>query len=33
MDSTAAQHELGVQPTPWLEVLADVIAHYRARSA
>jgi nucleoside-diphosphate-sugar epimerase len=32
MDSTAAQREFGLQPTPWPEVLADVVEFYRARS-
>jgi hypothetical protein len=33
MDSSAAQRELGVGPTPWDEVLADVVRFYRAAAA
>lgn len=32
MDSSAAQRELGLSPTPWDQVLADVVQHYRGRA-
>lgn len=32
MDSSAAQRELGLAPTPWETMLADVVQHYRAQA-
>ncbi|MFD9128927.1 NAD-dependent epimerase/dehydratase family protein [Kitasatospora sp. NPDC059571] len=29
LDSTAAEHTFGLRPTPWDDVLAAVVAHYR----